>query len=319
MSIFRHFLSRSGSNIRGAPMDLETLSTVVHDEILAEYVEFPSPQTPPLGIVHPSKHQPNQHWNDDTERTQLSMHADPIPRPQMQIDSHPEKMLAHPIPSVRPTDINRYREPGYMGINPITLVGETGLLPGSWGQGKEFVNVMAGHEPRKWPGAREPLAYRYDTSMQQQKADPVIVDMNELRMQYAQAILDGGACAESSSKGSYLTIAMQSRKDTWAKGCDGVGGIEVEEEHEDDDHVDDENNDNDNDDDMADWEEVSGDEQDEIDSEYGSGHKRDDSGYSSGKAESASKTLRAGMPVVPLGERSASMQRQSTKKERLAS
>ncbi|KAF7511051.1 hypothetical protein GJ744_005597 [Endocarpon pusillum] len=188
MSIFQHFLSRSGSNIKRTPMDLKTLSTVVDDKILDEYVEFPSPQMPPLSIEHPSKHQQNQHRNNDIERTQHSMHADPILRPQMQIDSHPEKILAHPIPSVLPTDINRYREPGYMGINPITLVAETGLLPGSWGQGKEFVNVMAGHEPRKWSGVREPLAYRNEARMQQQKADPVVVDMDELRMQYAQAI-----------------------------------------------------------------------------------------------------------------------------------
>jgi hypothetical protein len=241
------------------------------------------------------------------------MHADPIPRLQIQIDSHPEKMLAHPTPSVRPTDINRYREPGYMAINPITLVGETGLLPGSWGQGKEFVNVMAGYEPRKRPGVREPLTYRNDTRMQQQKADPVIVDMNELRLQYAQAILNGGACAESSSKGSYLTIAMQSRKDTWAKGCDGVGGIQVEEERREEED-DDDNNDNDNDDDTADWEDVSEDKEVEIDSENGSDHKRD-SGYSSGKVESASETSRAGMPVVPLG-RKVHFDAETTDKER---
>lgn len=283
-------------------MDLEPLSTVVHDEILGEHIEFASPQAPPSSIVHPAKHQPNQHRNNDTQRTQLSMHADLIPRPQMQIDSHPEKMLAHPIPSVRPTDINIYREPGYMAINPITLVGETSLLPGSWGQGKEFVNVMAGYELRKRPGVREPLTYRDDARIQQQKADPAILDMNELRMQYAQAILDGGACAESSSRGSYLTIAMQSRKGIWARGCDGVGGIEVEEEQEDDDNRDDNNNNNDNDDDMADWEDFSEDEEDEIDSENGSGHKRD-SGYSSGKAESALKTSPAGMPGMPLGRK----------------
>ena len=118
--------------------------------------------------------------------------------------------------------------------------------------------------------------------MIQQKADQVIDDMNELRMQYAQAILDEGACVDSSSKGSYLTIVMQSRKETWAKECDGVGGVEVEA----DDHNDDNDNDNDSDrDDWEDWEDVSEDEEDDFDSENGSGHKKGDSGYSSGKAE----------------------------------
>ena len=131
MSIFQHPVTKSGSNIKGAPMDLETLSTPVDDEIPDEYVELPSPQTPPLDIVPPPQHQTRQRQNNNAERTQLSINNGPLPCPMIQVNTEPEKMLAHPIPSVRPIDINRYREPGHMGINPITLVGETGLLPGS--------------------------------------------------------------------------------------------------------------------------------------------------------------------------------------------
>ncbi len=290
MSLLRGRLNGSGSNIKGSPIDLETLSTLVDHDNFGERVELPAPQTPPLDITSPSQHrrmQPQQQ-NHEEERMRVSINADPIPQPTMlQVNTDPGKMLAHPIPSLRPTDINRHRESGYMGINPVTLVGETGLLPGSWGQGKEFVDVMARHEPRKWPAGKDPVAYRNDARMQlQNKVDQVIVDTNELRTQYARAILDGGACVESSSNGSYLTMAMQSGKETWAKECNGVGddfggGEEVGDE----------------------WLDISEDEEDTGGVENESGHKRDDSGYASGKPESRSRKSPAAVPVMCRGKR----------------
>jgi hypothetical protein len=44
-----------------------------------------------------------------------------------------------------------------MGMNLITLIGETSLLPGSWGEEKEYVNVMSGDEPRRQTEVQRPV------------------------------------------------------------------------------------------------------------------------------------------------------------------
>ena len=205
---------------------------------------------------------------------------DPIPRPVTGINTQPGKMLALPIPSVRPMDINEFREPGYMGINPITLMGETGLLPGSWGQGKEFVKAMPWPEPRERTGEKQLATGRNGASRQQlrqEKSDAVTIDMRELRTQYAKAVLDGDTCEESSTQSRCLPFAMRSTAKPPTPEICHAGGDET------------------------DWVDVSDGEDDEdtIDGQKESGHKRDDSGYSSGDIDQTLTTDRTRPPVVP--------------------
>lgn len=137
-----------------------------------------------------------------------------IPLSVPSINKHSEKMLALPFPSVRPVDINTHREAGYMGMNPITLIGETGLLPGSWGEGKEYVNVMSGDETRRQTEEQKPVKGQVDArtrQLHQRKGDAAIIDMHELHMQYAQAVLNGTALEESNANTSPPLVIRQSR------------------------------------------------------------------------------------------------------------
>lgn len=272
MSIFRNFLSKSGNNMRGSP--LEGFRLVEHEDA-GDDVDFLA-QTPPLDIVTPSHHRIRQR-PQHTERTQLSMLDVPIPRPVIEPNSHFGKMLALPIPSVRPVDINTHREASYMGINPITLMGETGLLPGSWGQGREFVNAMAWHKPRKRSGGLENASAHQNGARTGQKSNREVVNMNGLRMQYAQAVLHGDACVESSGDGRFLAFAIRRKVGTvLGERCDASA-------------------------DEEEWVDISDDEDGTIDRPDEAGHKREDSGYSSGEAEadSAIKMARARLLVVP--------------------
>jgi hypothetical protein len=118
------------------------------------------------------------------------------------------KMLALPIPIIRPADINSCREPGHTGINPVTLAGTTALLPGALGQGKECVNSMPFYRlpSRPQPGrdGTRRITSALGRSRQQSSAD-LVSSVTELRMQYAQNMLNkggeknmaGNACHES--------------------------------------------------------------------------------------------------------------------------
>ncbi len=279
MNFFQRLLDRSYHNSGGEPVeDLQMLD----DENVDEYLELPA-QTPPLIITTPPQHRCRQRRSNRAS-ADSNMIDDPIPRPAIDINNHSGKMLALPIPSVRPVDINTRREPGCMGINPITLMGETGLLPGSWGDGMEFVNPMAWHQPRRQPQKPEPVTPRADAEKwqhSQQKPCPAVIDFDELQLQYAQAILDGHVFEDSSVEGTLLQVTMQSRAESLpSEYCEG--GDEEKEEH----------------DDEADWVNIS-DEENAVDGQKASNHKREDSGYSSGEAYSTRKTARVRVPVVP--------------------
>jgi hypothetical protein len=138
MEVFRCFICKSSHDIKEvSPQTRQMLDGQDFDE----YVEFP-PQTPPLDILARSQLQRTQRLQNNA-RTPSSTAMKGIPRPQVAIYNHSRKMLALPIQTVSSVDLNEQREPGYMSINPITLMGEAGLLPGSWGAKKEYVTAMA--------------------------------------------------------------------------------------------------------------------------------------------------------------------------------
>lgn len=168
-----------------------------------QHIEFQL-QTPPVSITTSPQHGSSQ-LSQHTERPDFDMIDNNIPLSVPSINKHSEKMIALPVPSVRPVEINTHREAGYMGMNPITLIGETGLLPGSWGEGKEYVNVMSGDEKRRQTEEQKPVKGQVDARTRQlhrRRGDAAIIDMHELHMQYAQAVLNGTALEESSAKTS---------------------------------------------------------------------------------------------------------------------
>jgi hypothetical protein len=222
---------------------------------------------------------PPQHWSWQRQRQHLSQAIaktpdDGIPRPATDIKTYPGKMLALPIPSIRPVDVNAKREAGYMGINPITLTGETGLLPGAWGEGKEFVNSMAWHRSNKralqYQHRQPPLSA--SQKLLQQKYDEMMISVEKMSLQYAQAILNGDVFEESSvdvdsPHCSLITESLLSASLPPESGaCD---------------------------EDKRDWVDVSDDEKSVVDGKTEACHKREDSGYSSAEA-SYRKTLAQG-------------------------
>lgn len=227
-------------------------------------------RTSPVAIAPPFQRQSRQD-SGTRERARSQTISDDIPRPAGLSDTHSGKMLALPIPTVRPVDVNWQREPGYLGINPITLRGETGLLPGSWGEGKEFLNAMTWREPlRRLPGQKR-AGCRINGKMQQlpqQISDHIVSDMSELRTQYAKAVLDGHACEESRLEGTRLPAVIQSRSDTLP--------AQQPEAHND----------------AAKWEDVPDDAEDTPDRHSESAHNGQDSGYCSGETNSTLRTPR---------------------------
>ena len=245
-------------------------------EGLSRNIKAP-PQTPPLAIVTPARHQSRHGACTTTHRAQSEKISDHINRPARVTHANSEKMLAFPIPTVRSVDLNSHREPGYMGINPITLRGETGMLPGSWGQGKEFSNSMAWLEPRRQPLRQACAARQLNEKMQQQPqqvSDRTVTNMDELRMQYAQAVLDGDACDESEMEDTSSPAAIQNPMEAWPaeKGDTEADGDE--------------------------WEDIPDDEEDAAEEHNEPGHKRDDSGYFSGETDSTTRTCQAKPPVL---------------------
>lgn len=275
MNIFQSLLNKAHNAGGGSVGDAEVFDNEAFDvfdsENVGECLRHPPP-TPSRAMMTLPQHR-SRHHQQHTARAVCNMIDDPIPRPAIETNNHWGKMLALPIPTVRLVDVNIRREPCYMGINPITLMGETALLPGSWGDGKELMSTMAWSEPRGQLREQESATSRTAAETQklvQQDPGCVVIDMNELRMQYAQAILDGDIFEESGREDTPLQMAMPSQREV----------------------ADANNNNNEND-----WVDVSDDEEGAICGE-GSSHRREDSGYSSGETERISNTTRADSPVA---------------------
>lgn len=223
------------------------------------------PETPPMEVARSSRRR-SRRRPQHTDRTHSLTLEDDIPRPANDANVHSSgKMLAFPIPSVRPVDINVRREAGYMGINPITLTGEMGLLlPGSWGDGKEFVNVMPGKEA-KWQRLTQQQSSISGAAGQQQlqedSRERVVMDMDELRMQYTQAVVEGDALEESMLDSPPVSLCIQRQRSiAESKTCEA-------------DHRE------------EDWVDIS--DEEAIKQQNNAGHRRDDSGYcSSGGTDS---------------------------------
>jgi hypothetical protein len=179
-------------------------------ESSGEDLDVTPPQTPPLDIGIPPLQQGRRRRGTECYQNKVRMDSDTldqIPRPPQEIGIHTNKMLALPIPTIRPVDINLHREPGYMGINPVTLIGQTGLLPGIWGEGKEFVNTLAWHKPAGQQQQQEFARSQRDAKLRensQGRQGAVVADLKELRMHYAQAVLDRDAFEESSAESSVI-------------------------------------------------------------------------------------------------------------------
>jgi hypothetical protein len=161
------------------------------------------PQTPPVRIAHEPPH-PRKQRREQTSPATFSYFDDhELPRATNRPTRYPDKMLALPPYIVRPVDINVYRKPGHMGINPITLAGLTGSLPGALGEGKEFINSMPCHRPPNRPRPRgNPKARQSDDvtveQVRQQSSEDLMFEMTYLRTRCMQAVLDGDAIDDSS-------------------------------------------------------------------------------------------------------------------------
>jgi hypothetical protein len=253
MNVIRSFISKGGDDINEvSPQTRHMLDGQEFDE----HVEVPS-QTTPLDTVAPSQLQRIQRLQSNA-RTSLSTAMKGIPQPLIPIYNRSGKMLALPITTVRSVDLNEQREPGYMGINPITLMGEAGLLPGSWGAKKEYVTAMVWQKPPKQPREQEPAWYRTDPERYeapQREPDEAVIDLHELRMQHAQAVLDGDACEESSVESNPLAFATRSLPKTIHSehGAAAAG------------------------DDEEDWSDVTDEEQQAVDGQNKPGRRREDS------------------------------------------
>lgn len=167
--------------------------------------------TPPMVVKTPSWHRRPQHVNRTHSN---SSKDDDIPRPAKDVDVSISsgKMLALPIPSVRPVDINVRREAGYMGMNPITLTGETGmLLPGTWGKGKEFVNVMPWKGGQRMTRQSTTSVVDAQLSSEQITKESEVVDIKELRGQYSRAVVKGNVCEGSTFDSPPLSLYIQPR------------------------------------------------------------------------------------------------------------
>lgn len=248
MDVFRSFISRSGQNIRGASP--QTIQMLNGTEEFGEPVE-PSTQSPPLEVAASLRDHSRQRPKPPQRAHSSTMNE--IPRPRQEIHAHFGKMLALPLHSVRPVDLNDHRKPGYTGINPVTLKGETGLLPGSWGQGKELSSTMA---------------FCREARERQHKPDTAALHLYELRMQYAQAILDGDTFEESSMEHSAPIFTIPSQ----AESLPQENPIIDDEE----------------------WVDISDDDvEDTADRKKEQNHKREDSGYSTGDTTETLENTRA--------------------------
>lgn len=287
MELFRSLLPKPHHNTCPSSFFEQDFQVLNSEDVAAAYPDLVL-QTPPLDIVTPPQYQ-GRRRNNTEARADPSVAADPIPRPITTSNHTSEgKMLALPIPTVRPVDINERREAGCMGINPITLMGEGGLLlPGGWGDKKEFQRAMVWHKPLR---QREMEAARCGDSggmwplQQQRRSDskPVVVDWKELQLQYSQAILDGGICVDSAESAS-LPFVLQGRAGILPLEQDTAEG----------------GGDDDDGDEWVDVAECDGDDEDGTDRKKESGHKREDSGYSSSRHDGSS-TLKSAPTVRPV-------------------
>lgn len=168
--------------------------------VIEEHLDH-QPQTPPVPIAPEPRH-PRKRRTEQTPPVPFNPFDDhDIPRPAKRATGDPNMMLALAVPIVRPVDVNVYRKPGHMGINPTTLTGLTGPLPGAFGEGKEYTNSMPCHRPQNRPEPREPKTRQIDATVErvrQQSSEDLMFGMTKFRMQYLQAVLDGDAIDDSS-------------------------------------------------------------------------------------------------------------------------
>jgi hypothetical protein len=292
MNVIRSFIRKGGDDIEEVSPQTRHM---LDGQKFEEHVEVLS-QTPSLDTVAPSQLQGTQRLQT-TARTSFSTAMKGTPRPLIQIYNHSGKMLALPITTVRSVDLNEQREPGYMGINPITLMGEAGLLPGSWGARKEYVAATVWQKPPKQPREQEPAWYRTDPGRYeapQRKPDEAVIDLHELRIQHAQAVLDGDAVEESSVESNRSTFATRSLPKTLHSeyGAAAAAGY------------------------YEDWADVTDEEEQAVDGQKKPGRRREDSKYSSGDDASTLKTSRpAKWPVVRRRQEACSRRRSGQKQQ----
>ena len=278
MENFRTILTMSSYDKKMASLDKFALPS---GDSLQENLDAQTPTpTPPMAIRNPLRRQKRwqrqQYTNQTTVRNPLD---DPIPRPATDVTLFPGKMLALPIPSVRSIDINTQREAGYMDINPITLRGETRLLPGTWGDGKEFVDSMPWLQPKR-RSSQQQQQNSVSQQLPQRKPNGEVVDVKELRLKYAQTILDGKVVEESSLEfdspsRSLITQSLLGSslvRSSQLKTC-------LPEQH------------GPGDGEEGDWVDISEDEKSAADERKGSCPKREDSGYSSSSASFTTKAV----------------------------
>lgn len=229
-------------------------------------------QSPPVDIMTPPQHRSRQ--QEHINQPIFNSADNDIPRPAQEASRFSAKMLALPTLSIRPFDINTQREAGHMGINPITLRGEMGLLPGRLGEGKEFANAMSWLTPiersshcQQTPSMRPQLP--------QYESNGAIIDMKELHLQYAQAILNGDVIVESfvdADSPPHSLIAQSLLAASLPQKCSTHDGHE------------------------EDWVDMSDEEESAVEEKSGSGHKREDSGYSSAEASYRKKIAQGKRP-----------------------
>jgi hypothetical protein len=207
-----------------------------------------------------SYHRGRYAWRGDAD-----LADDPILRPAAPKPDHKGRMLALPIPSVRPADINIEREVGYMGMNPITLRGETGLLPGRWGDRNELKRSGSVVQPRRYSSEQELVSQQHIAEAVGRiagRSEEVVIDLEELRRGYTQAVQDGAVFEDSSVESLPFAILTPPPR------IPMVDRREVEQEAEDD------------------WVDEPSEKSSARDTQEGSKHKREDSGYSSSHSAS---------------------------------
>ena len=167
-----------------------------------------------------------------------------------------------------------------MGINPITLRAETGLLPGRLGEGKEFANAMSWLRPKK-----RCSQYQHNPStsqsLRQHQFDGAVVYTNEMHLQLAQAILNGDVTEESPVKADSTPQSLIAQSLLVASLPQQLG---TSDEHEED------------------WVDMSDDEESVVEEKMKSSHKREDSGYSSAEASYREKIAKGQRPVAKRGK-----------------
>jgi hypothetical protein len=110
----------------------------------------------------------------------------------------------------------------------------------------------------------------------QRRSDEAVIDLRELRMQYAQAVLDGDVLEESSVESTPSTFVVCSLPETLQPECSAAAAAGDAGEE---------------------WVDVTGEEEEEeeeeaVDGQKKPGHKQEDSGYSSGDDASTLKIAR---------------------------